>query len=217
MSLYDRQLAVTAIIPTTMESWFSTNVELAEQAEEKLFCLVPVAEIYDLAVIVTQPDLTIVDRLSARLKIESPELMTDYIKKITGYSEESQREAQDPEWILEQFIEKTRGCIVASYRSDFDLKLLEIYFEKFKLKPEFHEHRLDLLSYTYGYLEARNQKLPNYNLNQIAKYFNIAIKNPPYMALDRAKLSYDIYCALKNQSKHQIIKGAVGMCQFNIE
>ncbi len=103
--------------------------------------------------------------------------------------------------LLLQFLVVIKDLIFASFRLELDLKFLELYAEIYGIRLEWWPHKIDVFSYARGFLDARGEKLPSPDLYRIAKLLKLPMPNPPYRAIDQAKITYELYKRIRGIKK----------------
>ena len=88
-------------------------------------------ELTEIGAVKLDNDLNEIDRYYCKVKMEYPERMNDYIKKLNHYDEELWKEsAIDSKPAVEGFIEFAEGCTKVGHNVAFDIRFVEAAYQR---------------------------------------------------------------------------------------
>jgi DNA polymerase-3 subunit epsilon len=145
--------------------------------------------------IISQPNLEIIETYEAKVKPLHIETATDEALKINSYNEKEWKTALDIEDVLREIANKTEGCIICNHNVSFDWSFLQTGFIKYNIKHSFDYHMYDIASMIW--LKLSDSELTKLNLNITAEFLGIEPEPSQHRALNGAMVAYRVLKALK--------------------
>lgn len=152
-------------------------------------------EIVEMAVIrVSQPELTVVEEWQTRVLPTHMETADPISLQISGWSAEAWSDALSLKQALTQFVEKTRGHILAGWNMCVDWAFLEVGLGSVGLNTEAHKRILDVMSFAYGRL-VPPVSWNALGLDSVATHLGLTLAHH-HRALADTRATFDIYKTL---------------------
>lgn len=142
-------------------------------------------------VIVSQPDLEVVEEFELKVKPENISKAEPKALEVNGYNEKDWEDAMPLHKALQIYSEKTKDCVFVAQNITFDWSFLEeaCYKENITLQL-WSYHRIDLLS--MAFMKLYDTDIKRFNQNELCKYFGVT-NEKAHTALADAKAMFEIY------------------------
>ena len=157
--------------------------------------LTPWAEICEIGIVVTTPELQIVDEFEAKAKLRFPDRLDPRAQAVNGYEEKDWYHSRDIADVLQAYgrlMESAGGCLFASQNPTFDRTILEIACVQHMVKVKIDYHCLDVWTHSFATLAAKGYKLESYSLDSVAKFLGMGEEPKPHRALTGARYAYEV-------------------------
>lgn len=148
-------------------------------------------EIIEIGVVVTTPELKIIEKFELKIKPEQIEQADPVALKINHYDPKNWKDALGLKEAMKIFSKKVKDCIMVGQNVSFDWSFLGYAFTKTKLKNSMHYHRLDTISIAWAKLH-KEPKVTHFSLREMCEHFDIKNKLA-HSALSDADATYELY------------------------
>ncbi|HNW96665.1 MAG TPA: exonuclease domain-containing protein [Candidatus Paceibacterota bacterium] len=172
MNIFERPIAIVDVETTGLDSSIHEIIEIG-------------------LILINQKTLEILNKVNLKIKPEHIERAFEKSLVINGYNENDWKDGLSLLEAMSIFNEKTKDAIFCSYNVVFDWSFIIEAFKKVNIKDQMDYHRIDLLS--MGWARFIKLGLEKFNLNEIAKQFNIAEEPLPHRAINGATIAFEIY------------------------
>ena len=152
-------------------------------------------EILEIAVIIfDSKTFEIKDTWETKVKPLYPENIDPKAIAVNGYCEEEWTEAIDIIPALQEFVERTAGCVFCSYNIHFDYSFIEHALKKYGIENKFNYQKFCLMSMAFGKID--HSKVQSWSLKTVSTLLNVPREPKIHRAMGGCKNEYDLYCAL---------------------
>jgi len=148
-------------------------------------------EIIEIGVVVTTPDLEIIEKFELKIKPKNIDNADPVSLKVNHYNEEDWVDASTLEDVMKVVSKKVKDCIMVGQNVSFDWGFLDYAFVKTKLKNSMHYHKLDTISIAWAKLHDKVD-VTHFSLRELCKYFDIKNEHA-HSALSDAYATYELY------------------------
>lgn len=148
-------------------------------------------EVIEIGVVITTPDLKVIEEFEVKIKPEHIENADPVALKVNHYDPENWKEAVTLKEAMQIIATKTKDCIMIGQNVAFDSGFLEHAFAKTNIKNSMHYHKLDTISIAWAKLHG-DPTLTHFSLRDLCARFGIVIKNA-HTGLGDARATYELY------------------------
>lgn len=154
-------------------------------------------------IIVSQPNLEIIETYEAKVKPLHIETSTSEALTVNGYNKQEWENAQNIEDVLQDIADKAADCIICNHNVNFDWSFLLEGFTKYNITHSFDYHMYDIASMIW--LKLSDTQLPRLNLNITAQFLGVESEPNQHRALNGATVACNVLRALKNYSSSRMM------------
>ncbi|MBP6060941.1 MAG: 3'-5' exonuclease [Candidatus Pacebacteria bacterium] len=148
-------------------------------------------EIIEIGVVITTPELEVVEEFELKIKPEHIQDANPTSMKINHFKEEDWQEAISLKQAMKIFSKKVKDCIMVGQNVAFDSGFLEYAFSQLNIKNSMHYHKLDTISIAWAKLH-KDPELLHFSLHELCARFGIKNERA-HTALSDARATYELY------------------------
>jgi DNA polymerase III epsilon subunit family exonuclease len=148
-------------------------------------------ELIELGVVVTTPELEVIEEFDIKIKPEHILTADKTSLKVSNYDPDKWENAVSLKDALETFAIKTRDCIMVGHNVAFDHTFLQYAFEKTGVKNTMHYHKLDTISIAWAKYN-KDPEIDHFSLRELCAKFGIKNEHA-HTALSDARATYELY------------------------
>ncbi|MBY0376697.1 3'-5' exonuclease [Patescibacteria group bacterium] len=148
-------------------------------------------EIIEIGVVITRPDLEIIEEFELKVKPEHIEDADKISLKVNNYDPKNWEGAISLKEAINILNSKVKDCIMVAHNVSFDAMFLEVAFAKLGIVNTMHYHRLDTVSIAWAKLH-REPDLEHFSLREMCVRFGIE-NTRAHTALSDARATYELY------------------------
>ncbi len=148
-------------------------------------------EIIEIGVVITTPDLEVIEEFEIKIKPERIENANPTALKINHYNEKDWEGAISMREAIKMLALKVKDCIMVGQNVAFDAGFLEHAFSRIDVPNPMHYHRLDTISIAWAKLH-KQPDLEHFSLREMCARFGI-VNERPHSALSDARATYELY------------------------
>lgn len=148
-------------------------------------------EIIEIGVVITTPELKIIEEFDLKVKPERIEDADKISLKVNNYDPKEWESAIPLREAIEKLNKKVKDCIMIGHNVAFDAMFLESALAKLKITNSMHYHRLDTISIAWAKLH-REPDLEHFSLRELCARFGIK-NEKSHTALSDARATSELY------------------------
>jgi DNA polymerase-3 subunit epsilon len=148
-------------------------------------------EIIEIGVVLTTPELEVVEEFELKIKPEHIEDADPVALKVSHYDKNDWVKAISLPEAMKIFSEKVKDCIMVGHNVAFDSGFLEYAFNKTGFSNSMHYHKMDTVSIAWAKLH-RDPELEHFSLRELCVRFGIENKKA-HTALSDARATFELY------------------------
>ena len=148
-------------------------------------------EIIEIGVVITTPELEIIEEFDLKIKPEHIEDADPVSLKVNHYDPENWQGAYTLDEAIKIFSEKVKDCIMVGHNVAFDSGFLEYAFNKMGIINTMHYHKMDTISIAWAKLH-REPDLEHLSLRELCLRFDIK-NEKAHTGLSDARATYELY------------------------
>ena len=141
-------------------------------------------------VLVTQPELEIIDTFDIKIKPENLTLADPKALEINGYNHNEWLQASSLKEAMGIYLSKVKGTIFCAHNITFDLPFIKQACIKTNLDFTPDYHCIDIPSLAWS--KFRNSELEGLNLSKLAEFMGLKPEPETHRAISGAMLAYDV-------------------------
>lgn len=148
-------------------------------------------EIIEIGLVLTTPDLKVIEEFELKIKPERIEDADPTSLKISHYNVEEWKDALSFKDGIKIFAKKVKDSIMVGQNVSFDSGFLEHAFSELNIKNTMHYHRLDTISIAWAKLH-HEPDLKHFSLREMCERFGIKNERA-HTALSDARATFELY------------------------
>lgn len=148
-------------------------------------------EVIEIGVVITDPELNIIEEFDVKIKPEHIESADPVSLKVSQYNEEDWGSAVSLEEAMKVFAMKVEDCIMVGHNVAFDAGFIEHAFNKTGIQNPMHYHKLDTVSVAWAKMH-NDPELERFSLHELCLKFDIKNERA-HTALSDARATYELY------------------------
>ena len=152
-------------------------------------------EIIEIACLMVNSNLEIVDRYQSKVIPERPEDSDPTALLVNGYSEASWKRALPLKKVMADIAEMTQGTYLLAYNVSFDYAFLKAAFSKTGVQDGMKYQRLDLMTLAF----FKIHDITSWSLKSVSEYLGIKPEPSVHQAMNGATCAYEVFKRLTKQ------------------
>lgn len=141
-------------------------------------------------VLISQPELKIIETLDIKVKPERIETATPEALQINGYREEDWENALSLQDALPAYLKKAAGALFCAYNTHFDLPFIKQACFKTNIPLALDHHCIDIPTLVWS--KYRTAELESMKLSKVAQFLGLAPEPELHRAINGAMLAYEV-------------------------
>lgn len=149
-------------------------------------------EIIEIACIIfDSKTFKIIDTFESKIKPLYPENADPKAIECNGFTEEEWKDAPDIIPVLQEFCEKTKGCVFLTFNTSFDAGFLEHNLKKYGFEWPMLYSKMCLMSMCFA--KIPHNKVFSWSLKTCATYLGVSREANIHRAMNGCKCEYECY------------------------
>ena len=150
------------------------------------------SEIIEIATIIFDSrTLEVKEEWSSKIKPLYPENADPKAIECNGFTESEWESAPDIIPVLQEFVEKTKGCIFLAFNASFDAGFLEFNLKKYGFEWSMSYSKMCLMSMCFARIP--HDKVWSWSLKTCATYLGVPREPKIHRALEGARCEFEVY------------------------
>jgi len=141
-------------------------------------------------VLISQPELEIIETLDIKVKPEHIETATPEALQINGYRKEDWGNAVSLQDALSAYLKKATGALFCAYNIGFDLPFIKQACVRTNIPLTLDQHCIDIPTLVWS--NYRTTKLERMKLSIVAQYLGLDPEPEVHRAINGAMLAYEV-------------------------
>lgn len=149
-------------------------------------------EIIEIGLIVFESkNFVIQEEWSTKIKPLYPENCDPKAIECNNYNDEEWKDEPDIIPVLQEFVEKTKGCIFLAFNASFDWSFLEYNFSKYGIEHQMSYSKMCLMSIAFG--KIPHDKVYSWALKTVATYLGVPREDKMHRAMGGVQCEFEVY------------------------